>query len=187
MSMIKAAAGLALLGVAGFSAIEYKASKGNAKDTPDVLLILGTRVRGTEPEETLQMRIDAAAEYLKKNPEVIAIACGGIVHDDQYKSEAQAISESLVAQGIKQERIILEDKSTTTQENFRNAIEIMNNMSDEKLRVSILSSEHHLLRASLLAKKCGLEVTTIPAPSPKNLLLKNYAREFICFAEFLKK
>ena len=38
-----------------------------------------------------------------------------------------------------------------------------------------------------LAKKCGLEVTTIPAPSPKKLLLKNYAREFICFAEFLKR
>ena len=70
--------------------------------------------------------------------------------------------------------------------NFRNAIEIMDKMSDEKLKVAILSSEHHLLRASLLAKKCGLEVKTVPAPSPKKLLLKNYARELICFAEFLK-
>lgn len=187
MSIIKVLSGLALLGVAGFSAIELKASKGNATEAPDVLLILGTRVRGEEPEETLQMRIDAAAEYLKKNTEVIAIACGGIVHEDQYKSEAQAIKESLVAQGVAADRIILEDKSTTTQENFRNAIEIMDKMSDEKLDVAILSSEHHLLRASLLAKKCGLEVTTIPAPSPKKLLLKNYARELICFAEFLKK
>lgn len=174
-------------GIGAFAALEFKASKGNTKQAPDVLLILGTRVRGDKPEETLQMRIDAAAEYLKKNKGVTAIACGGIVHDDQTKSEAQAISESLVAQGIELERIILEDKSTTTQENFRNAIEIMEKMSDEKMKVAILSSEHHLLRASLLAKKCGLEVTTIPAPSPKKLLLKNYAREFICFAEFLKK
>ena len=163
-----------------------KASKGNATEAPDVLLILGCRVRGEKPEETLQMRIDAAAEYLNKNKDVIAIACGGIVHEDQYKSEAQAISESLVAQGVEIERIILEDKSTTTQENFRNAIEILNKMSDENLKVAILSSEHHLLRASLLAKKCGLQVKTIPAPSPKKLLLKNYARELICFAEFLK-
>ena len=186
MSIIKAASGLALLGSGAFSAAEFKASQGNTTDTPDVLLILGCRVRGEKPEETLQMRIDAAAEYLKKNPTVIAIACGGIVHEDQYKSEAQAISESLVEQGVEIERIILEDKSTTTQENFRNAIEILGKMSEEKMRVAILSSEHHLLRASLLAKKCGLEVTTIPAPSPKKLLLKNYLREFICFAEFLK-
>ena len=186
MSIIKSVCSLAAMGVAAFAAVEYKASKGNATEAPDVLLILGCRVRGYTPEETLQMRIDAAAEYLKKNPSVIAIACGGVVHEDQYKSEAQAISESLVEQGVEIERIILEDKSTTTQENFRNAIEIMDKMSDEKLKVAILSSEHHLLRASLLAKKCGLEVTTIPAPSPKKLLLKNYARELICFAEFLK-
>ncbi len=187
MSIIKVVSGLAVLGLAAFSAIECKASKGNTTQTPDVLLILGCRVRGDKPEETLQMRIDAAAEYLKNNPSVIAIACGGIVHDDQTKSEAQAISESLVAQGVEIERIILEDKSTTTQENFRNAIEILNKISEDKMKIAILSSEHHLLRASLLAKKCGLEVTTIPAPSPKKLLLKNYAREFICFAEFLKK
>ena len=176
----------AAVGIVSFAAAEMKASKGNTTETPDVLLILGCRVRGESPEETLQMRIDAAAEYLKNNPSVIAIACGGIVHEDQYKSEAQAISESLVKQGVEIERIILEDKSTTTQENFRNAIEIMSKMSDSDMKVAILSSEHHLLRASCLAKKCGLEVTTIPAPSPKKLLLKNYARELICFAEFLK-
>lgn len=186
MSIIKSVCGLAAVGVAAFAGMEYKASKGNTTETPDVLLILGCRVRGDQPEETLQMRIEAAAEYLKNNPDVIAIACGGIVHDDQTKSEAQAISEGLTAKGVEIERIILEDKSTTTRENFLNAMEIMDKMSDEKLKVAIISSEHHLLRASLLAKKCGLEVTTVPAPSPKKLLLKNYAREFICFAEFLR-
>ncbi len=177
---------LPAVGILSFAAAEYKASKGNTAEAPDVLLILGCRVRGEEPEETLQMRIDAAAEYLKKNPTVIAIACGGIVHEDQYKSEAKVISEGLVKSGIELERIILEDNSTTTQENFRNAMEIIDKMSDEKLRVAMLSSEFHLLRASLLAKKCGLEVTTVPAPSPKKSRLKNYARELICFAEFLK-
>ena len=174
------------LGILSFAAVEMKASKGNTTEAPDVLLILGCRVKGDTPEETLKMRIDAAAEYLKKNKNVIAIACGGIVHDDQTKSEAQAISEGLVAKGVEIERIILEDKSTTTQENFRNAMEIIDKLSDNKLRVAMLSSEFHLLRAGLLAKKCGLEVTTLPAPSPKKLRLKNYAREFVCFAEFLR-
>lgn len=174
-------------GIGAFAVTELKASKGNTSDTPDVLLILGCRVRGDKPEETLQMRIDAAAEYLKNNPDVVAIACGGIVHDDQTKSEAQAISEGLVAKGVEIERIILEDKSTTTKENFLNAMEIIDKMSDEKLKVAMLSSEFHLLRASMLADRCGLAVTTVPAPSPKKQRFKNYAREFVCFAEFLKK
>ena len=57
-----------------------------------------------------------------------------------------------------------------------------------KLDFVLLTHAHidHILYAYDLAKKCGLQVTTIPAPSPKKLLLKNYAREFICFAEFLK-
>lgn len=186
MSIIKAVFSLGAMGLAAFAGVEYIASKGNTKDTPHVLLILGCRVRGDKPEETLQMRIEAAAEYLKNNKDVIAIACGGIVHDDQTKSEAQAISEGLTAKGIGIERIILEDKSTTTRENFLNAMEIMDKMSEEKLKVAMLSSEFHLLRASLLAKKCGLEVTTVPAPSPKKQKLKNYARELICFAEFLR-
>lgn len=173
-------------GILSFAAVEYKASKGNTVETPDVLLVLGCRVRGDAPEETLEMRIEAAAEYLKENKNVIAIACGGIVHDDQYKSEAQAISEGLTARGVEAERIILEDKSTTTRENFINAMGIIDKMSDDKLRIAMLSSEFHLLRASLLAKKCGLEVTTVPAPSPKKSKLKNYARELICFAEFFK-
>ena len=187
MSIIKAFLGAAALGTAVFALQEYKASKGNTVETPDVLLILGCRVKGDTPEETLQMRIDAAAEYLNKNKDVIAIACGGIVHDDQTKSEAQAISEGLVAKGVELERIILEDKSTTTKENFINAMEIIGKMSDKELKVAMLSSEFHLLRASLLAKKCSLTITTVPAPSPKKQRLKNYARELICFAEFLKK
>ncbi len=186
MSIGKILAPLAV-GILSFAAVEMKASKGNTTETPDVLLILGCRVRGDEPEETLKMRIEAAAEYLKNNKDVIAIACGGIVHDDQTKSEAQAISEGLVKRGVEIERIILEDKSTTTQENFRNAMEIIDKMEYKKLKVAMLSSEFHLLRAGLLAKKCGLEVTTVPAPSPKKAKIKNYARELICFAEFLKK
>ena len=186
MSIIKALAGLALTGVTVFAAKEYVASKGNTKETPDVLLILGCRVRGDKPEETLQMRIDAAAEYLKRESSVVAIACGGIVHEDQTKSEAQAISEGLVAKGVEIERVILEDKSTTTKENFLNAMEIMDKMSDKKLKVAMLSSEFHLLRASMLAEKCGLTVTTVPAPSPRKQRLKNYVRELVCFAELLR-
>lgn len=186
MKILKAIIGLSAAGVALFADAEFKASLGNTFSAPDVLLILGCRVKGDTPEETLQMRINRAAEYLKDNKNVVAIACGGIVHPDQTKSEAQAIYESLVENGVEGERIILEDKSTTTKENFLNAKKIIDSMG-ENLTVALLSSEFHLLRASMLAKKCGLDVTTIAAPSPQNLRTKNYIRELICFPELLKK
>lgn len=186
MNVIKALAGVAAIGVAAFAQAEFKASLGNTFTSPDVLLILGCRVKGDTPEETLQMRINKAAEYLKDNKNVIAIACGGIVHPDQTKSEAQAIFEGLTEKGVEAERIILEDKSTTTKENFINAKKIIDSMG-ENLTVAMLSSEFHLLRAEMLAKKCGLEVTTVAAPSPKDLRMKNYVRELFCFPELLKK
>ena len=186
MNVIKGVIGVATIGLAAFADAEFRASLGNTLTAPDVLLILGCRVKGDAPEGTLQMRVNKAAEYLKDNKNVVAIACGGVVHDDQTKSEAQAIYEGLIAQGVEKERIILEDKSTTTKENFLNAKKIIEGMG-ENLRVAMLSSEFHLMRAGLLAKKCGLDVTTVAAPSPKDLRMKNYIRELVCLPELLKK
>lgn len=174
---------LFILSVAVFTFAEVKGSKGTAKGDEDVLLILGCRVRGNTAEDTLVMRSEKAAEYLKENKNIRAIACGGIVHKDQNKSEAQAISEILISKGVEKDRIILEDKSTTTVENFVNAKKIMAQMG-ENISASLLSSEFHLLRARLIAKKHGLVCTTVAAPSPKSKKLKNYIREYIAFIIF---
>ncbi len=171
-----------LLSVSAFIIAELKAYKGNAKGKKDYLLILGCRVRGNEAEETLRMRAERAAEYLKEYPETVAIACGGIVHDDQYISEAQAIEEILLSKGVERERIIREDKSTTTVENFKNAKKII---GDEKSTLALISSDFHLMRANLIAKKAGLDCQTVAAPSPKKEKAKNYVREFFALIIFI--
>ena len=169
--------------VGAFIAAEFRSHKGNASGKKDFLLVLGCRVRGTEAEETLKMRCKKAAQYLKENPETVAIVCGGIVHEDQYISEAQAMEEILVSEGIKKERIIREDKSTTTVENFKNAKEIIS--ASGKSNIALLSSDFHLMRARLIAKKTGLDCQTVSAPSPKKELAKNYIREFFAFIIFV--
>ncbi len=171
-----------LLSVFAFILAELKAHKGSAKGKKDFLLILGCRVRGDEAEETLRMRAEKAAEYLKEYPDTVAIACGGIVHDDQNISEAQAIEEILVSKGIEKERIIREDKSTTTVENFKNAKKII---GDENCSLALLSSDFHLMRANLIAKKAGLDCQTVSAPSPKKEKAKNYIREFFALIIFI--
>ncbi len=176
---------LVILPTAAFIVAEAKACKGNAQGKKNYLLILGCRVRENQAEETLRMRCIKASEYLKEHPEAVAIACGGIVHKDQYISEAQAIEDILMSEGIEKERIIREDKSTTTVENFKNAKKIIE-ISDSKDNPSLalLSSDFHLLRARLIAKKAGLVCQTVSAPSPKKELIKNYVREFFAFIIF---
>lgn len=165
-----------------FAFKEAKASKGTVQSAPDVLLVLGCRVRGYKAEPTLQMRIDRAAEYLTENKATVAIVCGGIVHKDQFKSEAQVMMEELTSKGVERERIILEDQSLTTVQNFLNAKKIMADLgmkSDSK--VAVLSSEFHLMRVKVIAERCGLKAETLAAPSPKKERTKNYIRELFAF------
>lgn len=173
--------------VGSFCVTEAVASCGNCKSAPDVLLILGCRVRGEEAEDILKSRITAAGKYLNENKETLAVCCGGIVHDDQFKSEAQAIKEGLMQMGVEEERIVLEDKSTTTLENFINAKEILKESKKSEASVAFLSSEFHLLRAGYIAKKAGVKAKSVAAASPKNKLLGAYIREFFVFpAAFLQ-
>lgn len=168
--------------VGAFFAGEAYASKGNLDYDPDFLLILGCRVRGDEPEPTLAMRIEKAAEFLSEHKNTIAICCGGIVHPDQTKSEAEAIRNGLVKDGIEESRILLEDQSTTTKENFSNAKKIIDGMKLQKEpKIAFLSSEFHLMRSLYIAKRTGVAVRSVPAPSPKEQKIKNYIRELLVF------
>lgn len=172
--------------LASFAAAELIASKGNCKEEPDFLLILGCRVKGDKPESTLQTRIDAAADYLNTHKNVTAVCCGGIVHDDQTKSEAQAIAEGLIEKGIEADRIILEDESRTTAQNFANAKTIIDNMNlGCEPKLAFLSSEYHLFRAGIIGQIAGVSAKSVPAPSPKDRRMKNYYREFSVFVPTL--
>lgn len=172
----------ALISVGVFALKENKASKGNLTRIPQYLLILGCRVRGEEAEDILKSRIEAAEKYLLENKTVKAICCGGIVHADQFKSEAQAIKEGLLQAGIEEERIILEDESTTTEENFINAKKIIEEIEGGKeVSIAFLTSEFHLMRASYIAKSVGVTCECTPAKTPLSKRYGAYARELLVY------
>ena len=167
---------------AGFAACEAAAKNGNLSGEPDFLLILGCRVKGDTPDEMLRLRAKAAAKFLNEHKNVRAICCGGIVHEDQTKSEAQAIKEILLQNGIESERIFLEDKSQTTFENFVNAKKLIDSLQTEKEpEIAFISSEFHLMRASVIASLVGVKASSIPAPSPKKGRALYYVYEGLVF------
>ena len=155
-----------------------KAAEGNTKETPDYLMILGYRILNNTIDATLRSRIDGAADYLLKHPDVIAVPCGGITQKDQKRPEAEVMAEELIKKGISKDRIILEDKSKTTEENFINAKNIIDSRAGENsAKVAFISSELHLYRAGRLAKELKFNVTSLPAESPSDVKVKNYLRE----------
>lgn len=160
-----------------FVVAEAIASRGNAKGEPDFLLVLGHALENDAPSEILISRCEKAAEYLKEHKNTIAIACGGITGKEQTVSEATVIKELIASKGIEKDRIILEDKSTTTAENFYNAKKLMT----ENKTAFLLSSSYHLLRAQTLARLCGIKSKTVSAPTPKNVVISCFAKEFFAF------
>lgn len=127
------------------------------------MIVLGTTVDGTEPSSMLRDRIDAAAEYMEENPDVIAIVTGG-KGDTENISEAQCMYNELVKLDIDPGRILMEDQATSTAENFRYSVALL----EEELgrvpnNIGVLSSEFHLLRAKIIAKSYGLDVATVSA------------------------
>lgn len=129
----------------------------------DYLLVLGTTVNGTEPSSMLRDRINAAYTYLRDNEGVVAILSGG-KGDENNLSEAQCMFNELTAMGIDPARLRMEDRATSTVENFSFSMALIEGetgVRPEKL--GVLSSEFHLLRADMFARREGVNAVTIPA------------------------
>lgn len=146
----------------------------------EFIIILGARVKGETPSLALQYRIDAAADYMKKNKETIAIASGGQGPGEDI-TEAEAIKRGLVAHGIPSNKILLEDKSTDTVENIRYSKKLIPKHLKTGL---IVTNDFHLYRAKSIAKDQGLSLEGIPAATPAVAIPKSYAREYLAITKY---
>lgn len=161
-------------------------------DSCDYLLILGGNIIGADtPSPQLMERMKRAGDYLKNHPHTVAVPCGGCFRKKQKKSEAAIIADYLVSQGIDQSRIIPEDKSTTTFENFIFASDIIKKHSGKDLQsvnVAFLTSSYHIHRASLIADMCGLEnVGRVTANTPGKAFPRYVREYFVAYELLLKK
>lgn len=147
------------------------AARGDTGVDADYLIVLGAGVNGTVPSLSLRDRLNAAAAYLKEHPDCVAIVSGGQGPGEDI-TEAEAMETALIAAGIAPERIIPEDKATSTEENLRFSFALIGDPAEAT--VAVLSSEYHLCRAKLLAQRQGETVYGIPARTSKPLLRLGY-------------
>ena len=81
----------------------------------------------------------------------------------------------LVSQGIPAERIWMEEQSTSTEENLRFSLNVIEEKTGVRPdAIGVLSSEYHLLRAEILGQKVGVQIYGIPARTSRLSMRINY-------------
>ena len=84
--------------------------KSKGQQNLDYIIVLGAQVRESGPSVVLQYRLDAAIDYLNKNPDTICIVSGGQGVNEPF-SEAEGMAKYLLENGIEMDRILLEEMS----------------------------------------------------------------------------
>jgi uncharacterized SAM-binding protein YcdF (DUF218 family) len=124
--------------------------------TEETVIVLGCGIRGTRVSVGLAKRLNKAYEYHEKNPEAMIIVSGGQGPQEDIP-EALAMKTYLVEKGIPEEKIIMEDKSTSTITNFRYSREIMEKEGMSLDSVVFVTNAYHIYRAASYSVDEGFE------------------------------
>lgn len=147
----------------------------------DYVIVLGCGVHGTLPTEPLRSRLDTTLEYLNRNEDCKIIVSGGQGPNEDI-SEAEAMRLYLENAGVSPERIITEDKSTSTFENFKYSNKVLNS-SLSSYSVAFITNDFHIYRANSLAKLLGFSFSHLAAPTSWYNIFPSYLREYLAISK----
>ena len=130
------------------------------KDFDYVIIHGAGLIDGSKVSKLLSDRIDKAIEIYRKDPTPpIMIPSGGKGPDEDIP-EAEAMTAYLKEHGIPEEKIIPEDRSTTTFENLENSKTIIEAREGKKY-TTLVTSNYHVYRALRYCRKIGLKCTGV--------------------------
>lgn len=181
---IKALITLICVGVLAFSALlgaVLYGSYDHVRGEPQVMVILGCQVKSWGPSILLQDRLDKALGYWKENPDITIVVSGG-QGPDEHISEAQAMYDYLVENGVDGEQILQEDQSHNTIQNLTYTMQLLEDKGyDTDDDMVVVSNGFHLTRVRMLWERVfGSDdnLSTLAAPSTHTpSRLKMYIRE----------
>lgn len=131
----------------------------NISGNEDAVVVLGSGIRGELLTVGLKNRLDRAVKIYSDNPDVTIIVSGGQGPQEDI-TEALAMERYLLRCGVDSEKIIKEEKATSTYENFVYSKQILDGLFGEEYDVAFVTNEYHIYRAGSLAKIAGLADVT---------------------------
>jgi len=146
-------------------------------------IVLGCSLNGSKPSRMLQRRLDAAFVYLIENKKAVCVLSGGQGKGEDMP-EATAMLNYLKEKGIDENRLFTEEKSTSTQENIKFSMAIIEsqNLSGD---IAIITNGFHQFRASVIAKKNGINPYAINSKTGLFSLPTFYIRELLAISKEL--
>jgi uncharacterized SAM-binding protein YcdF (DUF218 family) len=137
----------------------------------DVIIVLGAGLRrNDQPGPALTRRSERAADLWQQGLATSIICTGGIT-GKASRSEAAACGDILLANGVPEAAMVLEERSRSTEENALYTREIM---QLHGWRTAILVSDSfHILRGQWLFGQHDIDVYTSPVPA-RDMLLIDY-------------
>lgn len=144
----------------------------------EYLVILGAGLNGETVSLSLYNRLMAGIEYLEKYPDAKVVVSGG---QGPYETitEAEAMRRFLVSRGINENRIWLEDLSTSTMENFKFSKRVIEEKSGSSVsEITFITNSFHILRSKMLASRNGLRAHAISCKTPNQVIVQMYIREY---------
>lgn len=133
----------------------------------DCLIIFGCHLK-----PLLDERLDCAIKILKSKKIDTILLTGGIGVNGNF-NESEYMKKALLNFGIAENKILVDDKSTTTEENIVNSIQILrdNNLINNK-KIVLVSNQAHLRRIGMeLKKQLGGDKFDIIYEYPENSII----------------
>ena len=160
-----------------------RAAKHIPKFDKDFIIILGCQIKkdGTLTK-LLKGRVDRAIEFSqmqkeKTGKDLIFVPSGG-KGTDEIISEAQAMKNYLMEQGIKEENILIEDKSRNTFENIKFSNKLIKDKSINS-QIAFSTTNYHVFRAGTIASNQNINIEGIGAKTKSYFWINAFIREFI--------
>lgn len=155
----------------------HRTSDVKSIENVNTMIILGAKVNEDGISKTLKRRLDKAIEYYNTNKNINNIIVSGGQGSDEVVTEALAMKNYLVKNGVSKDKIIMEDKATTTLENIIFSKKIITD-KNLKGKVLIVTSDYHLFRGQFISSILGIDNEGLCSISPLSSRIYYMIREY---------
>ncbi|MFD8222960.1 YdcF family protein [Streptomyces massasporeus] len=160
----------------------YVFVRGRSAPLPETthVVVLGAGLNGDRPGPLLTRRLERAlaidAARAPHTPRVVFVLSGG-QGDDEVRSEADAMADYLRGRGVPADRLMREDRSVNTGQNLRFSAALVDATTPGH-QATVVTSAFHVYRTTLLARRVGVPVHVVGAPTSPAYWLAATLREF---------
>ena len=138
----------------------WSVGRSDSRKEVDAIVVMGVAQYDGRPSPQLQARLDHVLTLWEQGVATLVVTTGGNQPGDRF-TEARASADYLIAGGIPESSISMEDIGSTTLQSLQGVADILK--SRGLTSVEIVTDPYHALRSQLIAQDLGLTAYISPA------------------------